>query len=650
MVFRTLVLQILSFKFLLLMIVEMSDTLLASDNLPSELVLRNEVENYKLNGQFEYYNDADDKLTLKEIISDEYVDKFKIINSFRHGLRHTKGSVWIRMNLTNLSDINKWFISFSSLDLAQVEAYIYDNNHLVNSEHYGLLVSEEKKTIFKSHAAIALTIEKKQSLTVFIKAKSFYLLSLNFNVLSEKKFEQYTLFLYLHYGLAYGVMLCLIIYNLFLYFILKDKAYSYYVVFILSVLLLIAIFTGHLDYFLRDLYGFLLYRYLDLFRAFPPVFAVLFAREFLRTKDDLPLWDKLMVSALWLSPLHIFYAIFYNESSQLGDFSNLIAILLIGVAAVKKLRLGFEPAKYYLVSWAVLAVSVIVWSLGKSNIIENTAFTRNAVILGNSFQLVLMSLALAQRIKNLEKARVIASIKERENERLHRLVRILCHDIANPLLVITGTLDFAIGSNKDKGLEKYLNMIKKASKTLEAIIQHTRKIEKISSGKLHLDLVPVSLVGVLNEATFIFQAHLRHKGITLTRRLKGEEKDLFVLADRVTLLHDVISNLISNAVKFSEPGSKIVVSAIPKGKVIDIEVVDEGIGMPESLLERVFDQTASTSRPGTNNEKGTGYGMPLVKSLVEQYGGNISIDSWEKKEGVQKSGTKVHISLKRVVS
>lgn len=104
----------------------------------------------------------------------------------------------------------------------------------------------------------------------------------------------------------------------------------------------------------------------------------------------------------------------------------------------------------------------------------------------------------------------------------------------------------------------------------------------------------------------------------------------------------------SNAIKFSHPGGRIVLWAVPApdGEVA-IEVIDHGIGMPEALRASVLEITRRTTRPGTEGERGTGFGMPLVKAYVALYGGRISVTSRTRDESPDGHGTTIAVHLRQ---
>ena len=95
----------------------------------------------------------------------------------------------------------------------------------------------------------------------------------------------------------------------------------------------------------------------------------------------------------------------------------------------------------------------------------------------------------------------------------------------------------------------------------------------------------------------------------------------------------------SNAIKFSNKASNIIVEAYAQGEFKYIKIQDFGIGMPESLINDIFLDHKKTTRTGTELEAGTGFGMPLAKFFIEQYGADIEVISKEKKSNNQDHGT-----------
>lgn len=119
-----------------------------------------------------------------------------------------------------------------------------------------------------------------------------------------------------------------------------------------------------------------------------------------------------------------------------------------------------------------------------------------------------------------------------------------------------------------------------------------------------------------------------------------EGRDVYLLVDEVSFRTQVMGNILSNALRFSPDGSHIWIKSYPlREDVFAIEIRDEGIGIPDTLNGHLFDLNKKTTRPGTAGDTGTGLGLHIVKSFIDAYGGEISIESTEGREGTPSSTT-----------
>jgi signal transduction histidine kinase len=226
------------------------------------------------------------------------------------------------------------------------------------------------------------------------------------------------------------------------------------------------------------------------------------------------------------------------------------------------------------------------------------------------------------------------------NERNKQLLAVLTHDIANPLSVISTSMQL-IRKSKDKEeiIQRLQDKFLRAEKSIIDIINNARKMLAIEDGKIQVNMQDLELKEVITEVIGNFEYKLSAKG--LSSEIVGLDDQLMVQADPSALKTSVLSNIISNAIKFSKNNGVIKVEVIPSSTYVSVKITDSGIGMPERIKEKVFDPHAKTSRAGTDGEKGTGYGMPLAKSYLGLMGGNIECFS---EEGI---GTTFQFTLKK---
>lgn len=241
-----------------------------------------------------------------------------------------------------------------------------------------------------------------------------------------------------------------------------------------------------------------------------------------------------------------------------------------------------------------------------------------------TFQIV--SVLYAQRKLAYEKLDEANGKLIESNDRNRQLLAVLTHDIANPLSVMSTSVQLlSRNPAREEYFEEFNDRFARSEKNIIDIINNARKVLALEDGKIHVNIDRFNLRGLVDEALSNFEFKLETKDITIVK--EGLDNHIFVLVDDVAFKTSVLSNIISNAIKFSENGSKISISAKIEKEYVLVEIKDSGMGMPKELMSQVFDPHAKTSRPGTCGEKGTGYGMPLAMSYLKLMGGSITCSS-----------------------
>ncbi|MFP4484707.1 MAG: ATP-binding protein [Spirochaetaceae bacterium] len=224
-----------------------------------------------------------------------------------------------------------------------------------------------------------------------------------------------------------------------------------------------------------------------------------------------------------------------------------------------------------------------------------------------------------ERTQELEAAKQRA---EAVSERRRDLIHVLSHDLRNPLSAVHSLLELSESAQESLDACRE-DMSESISAALE-LIDNVRRLQALESGKMDLQVRNVALRDAVAAAYRLLEHRFREKGVELVNRVPA---GCTVLADDATLRSTVLGNLLSNAVKFSYPGCRVVVDVHGDGPTVRLRVTDSGVGMPEELRSKVFSETAATRREGTGGEAGTGFGMPLVRRIVEAYGGEINVYS-----------------------
>ncbi|MDH5721142.1 MAG: hybrid sensor histidine kinase/response regulator [Spirochaetia bacterium] len=251
------------------------------------------------------------------------------------------------------------------------------------------------------------------------------------------------------------------------------------------------------------------------------------------------------------------------------------------------------------------------------------------------------SAELLKRIETHIELRNSTEALKEINSNFKELIHVLCHDLGNPIYAVQGILE--LGLEDKKFLEENIEIMNTAVKNAVEIIDVIKKLRALEENKIQLKLETYDLKPLIEESIRILKQKIEKKEIQ-TKIDVGE--DIKVMVEKTTFVNSVINNILSNAVKFSNKKSEIKITAAKNNDQVMLSVRDFGIGIPEKIKSEIFKLNAVTTRKGTDDEAGTGFGMPLVKKFINAYNGDIEIHSWEAAGSNEEQGTEVKIILK----
>lgn len=220
-----------------------------------------------------------------------------------------------------------------------------------------------------------------------------------------------------------------------------------------------------------------------------------------------------------------------------------------------------------------------------------------------------------------------------QNEQIRAdLLRAISHDLRTPLTAISGNADYLLSdyANLDETTRKQIfTDIYDDAQWLISLVENLLSITRIEEGRVKLNCTGELVEEVMEEA-------LKH-----TNRKRGEHnisirmKDELLLARMdAKLIVQVIINLVDNAVKYTPPGSSIVISAERRGSQAVISVADDGPGIPEKLREKVFEMFFSGENKIADSRRSLGLGLALCRSIVQLHGGEIFVEENDPKGAV----------------
>jgi PAS domain S-box-containing protein len=298
------------------------------------------------------------------------------------------------------------------------------------------------------------------------------------------------------------------------------------------------------------------------------------------------------------------------------------------------LKSGLQDREFYGELWSTILAGE-VWKGELQNKKKNGELYWEAALISplvNSEGTVTSFIAVKEDItkrKREQEELLKAKEKAEEMNRLkNNFLSNMSHELRTPLIGILGYAEFLAGELKDKELIEMANVIKNSGKRLNQTLNNILDISKIESDKQKIDIEKFDLLRLLDEQIKLFKPVAENKELELMLETAEEKLEAYVDEE---LFVSIITNLLSNALKYTVKGS-VIIAARKKEKYAVVEVKDTGIGIAEEFHEIIFEPFRQASEGLNRKYEGTGLGLALVKKYMSLIGGTISLKS-EPNEG-----------------
>lgn len=478
-------------------------------------------------------------------------------------------------------------------------------------------------------------------------------------------------------GVFIGIILVMFLYNLVILFITRDKVYSYYVVYLFTLLFTQTALFGYTDRFIFQNSPIINQKFAVLSGALIGIATAFFMINFLQLRKKAPILAKQVILFAILDVVGILF-LFLNLEVLAFHWVNFIALYgsIIGlIAGIKLSAAGYKPAKFFLTAWTIFLCSVIIFALINLGVIPYNKYLHGSMLIGSSIEAILLSIALADRInvlrqeKEVSQAQALRMAQENEliiqeqNIILEEQVKLrtqelqetnielkvtldnlnathtklaqsekmaslgvltagIAHEINNPLNYIHGgytAISEELKSNnkdiKKEDIREYLQWIKsgtdRANKIVKSLNIYSRSNDD-NTEECNLNSIIEDCIAILD--------HRTNGRIKIKQRL---DNNLGVVEGNNGKLHQVILNLLVNAIDSIEDEGLINISSIMKDNQVIIIIEDNGHGISKEDLDRILDPFFTTKSPG----KGTGLGLSISQSIIQEHKGKIQFKS-----------------------
>lgn len=245
----------------------------------------------------------------------------------------------------------------------------------------------------------------------------------------------------------------------------------------------------------------------------------------------------------------------------------------------------------------------------------------------------------AQELRKFNEQLTYSEAKLRElNASKDKFFSIIAHDLKSPFTSFIGISELLIHDIDEMDTEEIKTLtagIYKSAKGVFNLLENLLQWARIQTGRMDFSPIIFDLNELIEEIMDLYQVNAVKKDISLEEESR---ENLQLNADR-NMIYTVIRNLLSNAIKFTNPGGKVRLKAEQEDDFVQISIIDDGVGMSQTQMNKLFRIDVTNTTRGTDNEKGTGLGLILCKEFVEKNGGKIWVES------EIENGTKFHFTV-----
>ena len=444
-------------------------------------------------------------------------------------------------------------------------------------------------------------------------------------------------------GIIYGVLLVMLIYNLFIFLSVRDTSYLYYILYIASFgLYQVSVNGAGIQYFWPNspwwanaATPFLI--------GSAALFGCQFARSFLHTAEH-SLWAdralRLMMAGGVLVML-MALTVSYASALRLATLLALAFTVVVFGAGLLAWWRGMRVARYFIFAWTAFLVGGAVNTLMVLGYLPNLFLTMYASQIGSALEVGLLSLALADRINAMKEERTrILQEAGRELEALNReladsnrlkdeFLATVTHELRTPMNGVIGSLELMQTVKMDVELEQYQKTAASSARDMMRMVSDILALNELQAGKLYPRREPFSLRGLVDGLRAQYGPQATDKGLEFVVELEESLPD--ILEGDAAKLAQSLGYLLDNAIKFTHDG-RITLRVCAAGPFtssmpLRFEVIDTGIGFVAPADGKLYQRFQQLDGSLTRQYGGLGIGLAICRQLVELLGGNLQHQS-----------------------
>lgn len=560
--------------------------------------------------------------------------------------------MWLLTSLSNISNQKNWVLTINFSQLDKVDFYLVQNGEVLAQSHQGKAQKEQRFRI----PTFRVNFPNTDRVDIYIRIESLSSsLITPLKIMPEPFHSTYFQWDSLLWGLFYGGLLILAIYNLVLFFGVKEKSLIAYISYILAVILWQFVWGGHIHFFFPTGIPPWLVGHTELIFVIIGFCSGLFTISFLETKKNASVAHPIVVTLLAIQAV-VGAICFFDVLPSIWKNNLVYGVGLVAIcsyiyAGFEAFFNRFKPARYFIFAWSMLAIGAIVGMLSLVGVLPSNDFTTYCFQVGVFFEAGLFSLALMEKSRSqlehdvaqaTDELRNNMELIEEQNARLDiarkdaikasnvksQFLANMSHEIRTPLNAILGFSRELTNASLPHDQQEQVRIIDTAADNLLTIVNDVLDFSKIEAGKLQISNHPFSPNKLIEEMVTIMAKSAHSKKLEFVLDLSPLPEKL--IGD-VFRIKQILNNLLSNALKFTSTGTiTLAISGRPLAHgihEINIVVEDTGIGISRTDRQKLFSAFSQVDDALNRNYQGTGLGLVITRELVRLMRGDLTLKS-----------------------
>ncbi|MEG7363214.1 hybrid sensor histidine kinase/response regulator [Pseudomonas citronellolis] len=439
-------------------------------------------------------------------------------------------------------------------------------------------------------------------------------------------------------GIIYGVLLVMLVYNLFIFVSVRDTSYLYYILYIASFgLYQVSVNGAGIEYFWPNspwwanaATPFLI--------GSASLFGCQFARSFLHTREHSPWVDRTLLALMAVGALVMLLAFSasYALSLRLATYLALAFVVVIFSAGILAWLRGMRVARYFIFAWTAFLLGGTINTLMVLGFLPNVFFTMYSGQIGSALEVGLLSLALADRINAMKEERTrILQESSRKLEQLNlelansnrlkdEFLATVTHELRTPMSGVIGSLELMQTVPMDVELAQYQKTATGSARDMMRMVNDILALIELQAGKLYPRREPFSLRGLFDSLRAQYAPRAEAKGLRFDLQLEENLPD--TLEGDAGKLAQTLGYLLDNAIKFTHQGGvslRVDGQRQSDGVALRVTVQDSGIGFETPADDALYQRFHQLDGSLTREYGGLGIGLALCRQLTELLGGQL---------------------------